>query len=638
MCGICGYIDFENTSRADIGILRRMAGTLFHRGPDDEGFFVHQNVGFGFRRLSIIDLKTGHQPISNEDETVVIIFNGEIYNFVELRKGLIRSGHIFKTRSDTEVLVHLYEDMGERLVDAINGMFAFAIWDGKNKKIFCARDRCGKKPFYYAYVNDRFIFASEPKAILANPFSDREISLNSLSKYLAYEYVPTPHTIYKDIKRLPPGHKLTLSLATKDMDIQQYWDFRFDKGPLTSPPMDEDYYCKNIRMLLKTAVHRRLVSDVPLGVFLSGGVDSTAVVSLMAEMVAPKQIKTFSIGFEEQSFDESSYARRVADIFGTTHHEKVLTAEDMLNIVDEVVSKSDEPFADASIMPTYLLSKFTREYVTVALGGDGGDELFAGYPTFKAHILANVYNKIPFLIRDKIIPYFINMLPVSDKNFSLDFQAKRFIYAAREKSELRNQMWLGSFNPQEQKNLFTEHALHSLEPKDVYSDIYTFCDNLRGLAEIDKIIYLYTKFYLPDDILTKVDRASMYNSLEVRSPFLDTDLIQFVNKIPWHLKIKGLSGKYIFKKAMEGKIPKFVTERRKKGFGIPVAKWIRGELKNRFLDAFSKKRIRQQGLFEYSYVKRLLDEHLSGKVDHRKKLWTLFMFQMWYGDWYSHKT
>jgi asparagine synthase (glutamine-hydrolysing) len=624
MCGITGIADLSGPVRPEI--LKRATDTLRHRGPDDESYYIPEPkaggaaVGFGFRRLSIIDLSGGRQPMSNEDGSVWIICNGEIYNHPELRRELEAKGHTFRTHSDIESLLHLYEEFGPDCVTKVNGMFAFAIWDAKNQTLLLARDRLGKKPLYYRATPARLIFGSEVKAVLMHPGCPRELDAANLSKYLAYEYVPSPHCIFKGINKLPAGHWLTWKNG--ETRLHRYWDIRFPKEKDDRP---EAEIAAELEERLKAAVRRRLISDVPLGVFLSGGIDSSSVVAMMAELMPPSQIKTFAIGFEEKSFDESAHARQVAKFFGTDHREQILQSRALLDMLPEVASFLDEPLADASIIPTYLLSKFTRQHVTVALGGDGGDELFAGYPTFQAHHLAGYY-KVPRAIHERVIRPLAELLPVSGDNLSFDFKVKRFLRGIGPRAEIRDQIWMGAFTPAEQRALLQGDA----PVVDAYDDIRAAERRCRSASRMERLIYLYCKFYLQDCILTKVDRASMACSLEVRAPFLDYTFVEFVNSIPFDLKLKGLTGKYILKKAMRHKLPPEILGRRKKGFGIPVAKWFRNELRGLMLDSLSEARIRQQGIFNPAEVTRLVNDHLRGAKDNRKQLWTLFIFQLWF--------
>ena len=627
MCGIAGYIHLDVSKAASAYIVKAMTDTLAHRGPDDSGLLVSGRVGLGHRRLSIIDLKTGRQPISNEDGSVTIVYNGEIYNFQELKDTLIEKGHRFKTHSDTEVIVHSYEEYGEDCVRRFNGMFAFAIWDSRSDRLFLARDRFGKKPLYYAAIDNQFIFASELKAVLKHPSTSRQIDMAALAKYLAYEYVPAPLSIFKDIRKLEPASRI--SIKGSDIRIDAYWDMKFeeDRG------LDPNQACERVGELLKRSVKRRLVSDVPLGVFLSGGIDSSAVVAMMTRLMSPKDIKTFSIGFKERSYDESSDARRVADYFGTDHHEETLEPDKMLEVLPNILNILDEPFADSSIIPTYLVSRFTRKYVTVALGGDGGDELFLGYPSFLAHKINSCLDMLPAGIKKIPLKILAGLIPITTGYMSLNFKAARFLRGMEFPEEARHQVWLGSFTPQDEKRLFLPIEGLDLSASSVYDISERFFRKASGLDRLSKASYIYIKTYMADDILAKVDRASMANSLEVRAPFLDIELAEFAATIPSGFKLKGLTSKWILKKALKDSLPGQTLAKAKKGFAVPVAKWLMEDLKGLLLDTFRKSKIEKEGIFDYNYINNLIGDYLKQRRDLRKEIWALFMFEMWYDRW-----
>jgi asparagine synthase (glutamine-hydrolysing) len=632
MCGITGYFGQGNKE-----ILEKMTNSLIHRGPDDQGFYIHDNLGLGHRRLSIIDLETGHQPITNEDKTVWLIFNGEIYNFKKLKERLIDQGHKFATRSDTETIVHSYEEEGMDFLSGLNGMFALALWDEKEKKLVLARDRLGQKPLYYSLIGQTLIFGSELKALLDHPVVKKELDLRSLAKYLIYEYVPAPHSIFKNIYKLGPGEYLVYQ--NNKLEIRKYWDIEFNLEPTTqnSKPQPKtqnlSYYLGELERKFEEAVKIRLMSDVPLGVFLSGGIDSTSI-AYYAQKNSSEKIKTFSIGFTDKSFDESKYARQAAKFLRSDHYEKILEPKDCLDLIPQVNSFLDEPLADASIIPTYLLSKFTREKVTVALSGDGGDELLMGYPTFQAHQLGRFYQYLPDFLKKGIISPLVNRLPASLNNISFDFKLKKFISGYDYPPEIRNQIWLGSFTPADFEKIFSPQVYQMIKSANHFDDIENYLELIKKEPLENRLIYLYLKNYLQDDILVKTDRASMANSLEARAPFLDYNLVEFVNSLPSQYKLRGWQTKYIFKKLLKDKIPKNIVYRPKKGFGMPVAKWIRNELKDFTLSLFEEKKIKEQGIFNYSYLNQLLKEHFSGRRDNRKLLWTLMIFQMWQERWF----
>jgi asparagine synthase (glutamine-hydrolysing) len=623
MCGICGVAGLPE--HVDQEVVFAMTATLAHRGPDDDGFFFDLQAGrdsaagLGFRRLSIIDLTTGHQPITNETETLHVICNGEIYNFKELRAGLQRRGHRFATNSDAEVIVHLYEEEGPRLVERLNGMFAFALWDSVQRRLLLARDRLGKKPLYYADVAGTVLFGSELKALLQHPACPRSIDPEALSCYLAFEYVPSPLSIFSGVKKLPAGHLLEWHAGRSD--VRSYWQPRIPPEP---PERSPQSWAADLREHLRESVRLRLVSDVPIGVFLSGGVDSSAIVATMAELVDPSAIKTFSIAFEERSFDESEYARLVAATYGTEHHEEVFTPSAMADALEPVVRTLDEPFADPSVLPTYLLSRFAHQSVKVALGGDGADELFAGYPTFAAHRVADLY-RLPSWLHRQLIQA-AGLLPVSTDNLSAEFKLKRFLSAARERPEVRDQLWLGALSHDDQRRVLIDQP--SVDPL-----TRLVSDSNGATRAADRLTLQYLRYYLEGDILPKVDRASMATSLEVRAPFLDFRLVEFALSIPGELKLRRMGGKRILKLALKDTLPKQVLRRPKKGFGIPISLWLKHDFRWLVDELLEPARLRSQGIFEPVAVGALVADHLAGRSDNRKALWTLLMFQLWYENY-----
>jgi asparagine synthase (glutamine-hydrolysing) len=575
------------------------------------------------RRLAIIDLVTGEQPVYNEDRGVAVILNGEIYNYRELRQDLEKRGHSFRSASDTEVLPHLWEEFGEQMVEHLNGMFAIALWDSHQRKLFLARDRFGEKPLYWGIFDNTLLFASEPKVLLAHPSVKGSLNLQALRQYLSFDYVPAPLSIYSGINKLPAAH--TLTLQSGKVETRCYWSLSYKtRQPIPS----EADAAEQLRDLLADSVRMRLVSDVPLGVLLSGGVDSSAITAL-AVRASSEPVKTFSISFAESSFDESSYARAVAKFLGTDHHEERLSANLAANLVGEIGSWMDEPFSDPSLVPTYLLSRFTRKHVTVALGGDGGDELFAGYPMYRGHRLAEIYAKVPALVRRGLVEPLVQMLPVKTKNLSFDYKATKFVAGTKYDRVARHHIWFGSFAPNEQEELLTPEVLRETD-SDIYRDARRLWDACDSTDMIERMQSVDTQLYLAEDILTKVDRASMAVSLEVRAPFLDPRVAEFAASLPSNYKLRGRKTKYILKRAVEDLVPPFVTSRGKKGFGVPVAEWLKGLLKPLARDLLSPERVRRAGVFDPSYVTRLQDEHERGVANHRKLLWTLLMFELWH--------
>lgn len=616
MCGIAGFWGKGNES-----VMRAMTATLDHRGPDFSGIFFDPKIslGLGHARLSILDLSSGaHQPFFSEDKRFVIIFNGEIYNFKSIRQDLIERGYgPFQTQGDTEVLLKAYQADGLACLSKLNGMFAFAIFDFDRNELFLARDRMGKKPLYIAQASGTLLFASELKAILKHPEFKSELNLNALNHYLTLDYVPTPISIFEGVEKLEGGHYLQIDFKG-NIKRGSFW------GPNFIPleiPFEEAK--EELDRLLAEATALRLVADVPVGIFLSGGLDSSAV-AYYAQKRAVNSIQTFSIGFNEKSYDERAYAQQVANLLGTKHHERILTANECIDLIPTVFSSLDEPFADPSILPTFLLAQFTRSKVTVALGGDGSDELLAGYPTFISEKIAPFLSWMPphmILGLQKMVKF----LPTSDKNISLDFKLRQLLKGFESSKRFRHSHWLGSFSISEKRNLWS---------KDLAIQI-PFQNGLRVIDEYasrnseQELIYMYLKTYLQDDILVKVDRASMLNSLEVRAPFMDVHVVNFLNSLPYEYKLKGLKGKHLLKETMRGKLPEDIIDRPKKGFGIPISLWLKNELKDLCNDLLSKDAIESQGLFDYKYVEMLKHNHFKSRQNNRKELWNLMVFQLW---------
>ena len=626
MCGITGWANLDSHAPPPAGardLLHSMCERMLHRGPDSEGLFVTTGAALGMRRLAIIDLVTGEQPVFNEDKSVAVILNGEIYNYRELRARLEKRGHLFRSASDTEVLPHLYEEYGDAMVRELNGMFAFALWDSRRRRLLIARDRFGEKPLYWGVFDKTLLFASEPKVLLAHPSVRPALNLNALRQYLSFDYIPAPLSIYEGINKLPAAHKLTLEDGK--VNVERYWRLSYKTA---EPVPSEKEAAAQLRELLADAVRMRLVSDVPLGVLLSGGVDSSTVAAL-AVRASSEAVKTFSISFAEASFDESAYARGVAKFLGTDHHEERLSANLAANLVSEIGAWMDEPFSDPSLVPTYLLSRFTRKHVTVALGGDGGDELFAGYPMYAGHRWAEIYKRVSPVLRHGIIEPLVRRLPVKTKNLSLDYKALRFVTGVKYETVARHHVWFGSFTPEEQEQLLTPQALAASDG-DIYADareIAAECDNDDLVTRMQSVD---TRLYLAEDILTKVDRASMAVSLEVRAPFLDPRVAEFAASLPSNYKLHGHKTKYILKQAVHDMLPPFVTRRGKKGFGVPVAEWLKVKLRPLARDLLSPERVRRAGVFNPEYIARLQDEHERGVANHRKLLWTLLMFELWH--------
>jgi asparagine synthase (glutamine-hydrolysing) len=622
MCGICGQMNFEASRPVSHEQLARMNQAIFHRGPDEDGFYEKAPVGLAMRRLSIIDLSTGRQPIRNEDGTVWVVYNGEIYNFPELRAELEAKGHTFITNTDTEVIAHLYEERGDDFVQRLNGMFAIALWDEARRRLLLVRDRLGVKPLYYYADGERLVFGSELKAILEADVP-REIDEDALAQYLALRYIPAPRTIFRGIHKLPPGHLLRAEAG--GVKVEAYWSLPEDTLAAARP---EAELVEELRALLEDAVKIRLIADVPLGVFLSGGVDSSAVVAMMAR--APGVVRTFSIGFTEKSYDELEFARLVANRFGTLHEELQVRPEP-LEILPHLARMYDEPFADSSSIPVWYVSRMARRSVKVALGGDGGDELFGGYETYAAFAVARLYRSLPAVLTEGLIPAVVRKLPVSDAKISFDYKAKRFVQWARRPPEEAHYGWTVTFDSAERDALLAEGVGRGSDPLLLFVEAFR---RFRGDDALARLMRLDTRIYMPDDILVKVDRMSMAHSLEVRTPLLDYRLVEWATRIPSRLKVRGLSKKRIFRNALRGVIPDRILDRKKAGFNVPMARWLRGELRDTLRDALSPGRVKAQGVFRSETVQRLLDDHEARRADYSRQLWSLLMFSLWHDRYY----
>ena len=621
MCGIAGFVDFwdrDQIEPVERGcLLKSMCDVIRHRGPDDDGFLLKPGVALGMRRLSIIDLAGGAQPISGEDGSVTIVFNGEIYNFQELRPELERRGHTFKTHSDTETIVHAYEEYGPDCVKHLRGMFALAIWNDKTRELYIARDRVGKKPLYYTVTpGQTIVFGSEIKSILEHPDVQREISLEAVDAYFTLGYVPDPLTIFRDIHKLPPGHYLTFSNGR--VRTQQYWDFNFEPAESRKP---EDY-TEELRSLLEESVRLRLISDVPLGAFLSGGIDSSTIVALMARQMN-QPVKTFSIGFHEDSYNELKYARLTAKKLGTDHHEFFVTPQ-ICDVIDELVWHFDEPFADPSAIPTYMVSKLARDHVTVALSGDGGDELFAGYTHYVVQQSRGAFSALPKALRAGVMRPLSYRLPHGAwgrnylHNISLD-PIDRYLDS------------LSYFTALTKKRLYTTEFQQALGTTDrVARSFRDYAGRVKTNEPLDQLLYIDGKTYLPGDILTKVDRMSMATSLEVRVPLLDHKLIDFVTKVPASLKLAGTETKHLLRRVARDLIPAEILDRPKQGFGIPLEQWINEQLRDQIRETLREPRTRQRGYVNSAYVDLILDEHHKGRRDHSFPLWGLLILELWH--------
>jgi len=618
MCGIAGFITREKNAptaeRADL--LDKMCRVITHRGPDEQGTVVTGRAALGMRRLSIIDLKSGQQPIYNEDGNLAIVFNGEIYNYRELKTKLEARGHKFKTNSDTETIVHAFEEFGADCVRHLRGMFAFAIWNKQDESLFIARDRVGKKPLFYALTAPgNFVFGSEMKVLLTHGEISPEIDFSALDAYLTFGYVPEEFCIFKNVQKLLPGHFLTFKRG--EIKTRKYWDFDYRK---VSDIKTEAEYVEILRDKIKESVKIRLISEVPLGAFLSGGVDSSSVVGMMSQILETP-VKTFSIGFNEDSFNELKFARVAAKHFQTEHHEFIVTP-DLVETIDELVWHFDEPFADSSALPTFMVSKMAREFVTVVLSGDGGDELFAGYTRYVVDRQRSAMAHLPPFVRK-------NLRAVSER-LPHGTKGKNYLYNISLDAIDRYIDSISQYNAVRKKSLYSKDLQSKLNGNSGVSRYRNIAAGVSTGNAIDNLLYLDSKTYLPADILTKVDRMSMAASLEARVPLLDHELIELVTQIPASLKMKGLETKYIFKKAMAGIVPPEILYREKQGFGVPIEEWINNQLRARIHETLLERRTLERGYFEKSYIQTLLDEHSKQRRDHSHALWILWMLELWH--------
>ena len=620
MCGITGFItkDRESDPQSGEELLRKMCESIRHRGPDEQGTVIEGRVALGMRRLSIIDVRSGQQPIFSSDGNLVVVFNGEIYNYIEIRTDLEARGHRFKTRSDTEVIVQAYQEFGASCLKLLRGMFAIAIWDFRLEELFLARDRVGKKPLYYGLSkNGDFVFGSELKTLLVHEGISRNVDLAALDAFVTFGYVPEEFCIFSDVHKLEPGCYLTV----KDGHLrkERYWDFEYSESTFRSEGELKDILFEK----LQDAVKVRLMSEVPLGAFLSGGIDSATIVALMSNL-SGTPVKTFSIGFEEDEYDELKYARLVSRRFKTDHHEFVVTP-DVVDIADEMVSHFDEPFADPSSLPTYMLAKLARQYVTVVLSGDGGDELFGGYSRYLTHNQRNIFSRLPANVRRLALRSFSNSLPhrAAGKNYlynvSLDY-IERYIDS------------ISHFNRPQRKQLYSKELISNLNGCFGKAERHfkTISEIVSSEDRTDKLLFLDSKTYLPGDVMTKVDRMTMANSLEARAPFLDQELVEFAMSIPVRFKIKVRDAKYILKKAMEGIVPSEILNREKQGFAVPIKLWMNEQLRDRIHGDLTDQKTLARGVFERSYIQTLLNEHSSGRRDHSYRLWLLWVLELWY--------
>jgi asparagine synthase (glutamine-hydrolysing) len=619
MCGICGTYSYGRDNPADAAVLQSMLQVITHRGPDDQGVYLNGPVGLGMRRLSIIDLAGGKQPIANEDGSVVVVFNGEIYNYRELAAQLRQRGHVLTTASDTEVIVHLYEDFGDSCVDHLRGMFAFAIWDERRQRLLLARDRLGIKPLYYAEAGGQIVFGSEIKAILPHPHVDAALDLEALGNFLSLKYVPAPQTMFAGIAALPPG--FTLACDRHGPVTRAYWDVPFTDQPFIA--RSEDEYAEELTALLRDSVRSHLVSDVPFGAFLSGGIDSSTIVALMSEFLQ-QPVKTFSVGFAgaDAAFSELPYARMVADRYHTDHHEVIVGPQDFIDLAETLVWHLDQPIADDAVLANYMVARLAAQHVKMVLTGEGGDELFAGYARYSGERLSQVFRALPPPARELA-------LAASNRVPGLR-RPKIALYALCQVDEAaRFANWFPLFNRDMRAELLAEAPQNQLAPDSAEHVFRRQLGYTQATNSLNRMLYLDTKLWLPDDLLARGDKTSMAVSLEARVPLLDHTLVEFAARLPPNLKLRGLTRKYLLRKVSRSWLPSEIIDRKKKGFPFPLSGWFRREARSFVRDLLSPSTIRRRGLFDPRFVQQLLDEHETGAANHGSLLWGLLGVELW---------
>ena len=622
MCGIAGVVYTEAQASVDRGLVERMCESMRHRGPDGAGYVLKGSIGLGMRRLAVIDLVSGDQPIYNEDESIVVVFNGEIYNFQELREMLQGRGHRFRTCSDTEVIVHLYEEYGEACVERLRGMFAFALWDSNEDKLVLARDRLGVKPLYYYSDPQGLRFGSEIKAILQDRSVPRLVNLDGIDQMFTWGFMIPPATCFQGVRELPPACLLTCVRGR--INITRYWDLHF----AVAQPYDEESACEDLLRMLREAVRIRMISDVPLGAFLSGGIDSSLIVALMSEF-SERPVKTFSIGFDEPTFSELPWARQVAEQYRTEHHEFVVKP-DVPDILPKLVRHHDTPFYDSSAIPTYYLSQMARQHVTVALSGDGGDELFAGYNVYLAAKAARLYQRVPRWARERVLAPLCKYVPESTRYINTGRVVREFTHAAALDPDARYARWASKVKAETRAQLYADPYLVS---RLSYSDGRAFSDLLQsqeGTGELARLLYLDTKGELPGDILVKIDRMSMATSLEVRSPLLDHPLFEFAASLPDRAKLKGWTTKFLLRKVASRYLPSNLLKRRKHGFSVPLDRWFRHELSSYVQEVLLDPLTQSRQYFRQEMVKQMLRSHMEGKIGYGREIWLLLTFEIWH--------
>jgi asparagine synthase (glutamine-hydrolysing) len=623
MCGIVGIIERDLERPVPAGDVERMVRTLNHRGPDEEGSVLLPGVGLAMRRLSIVGIAGGQQPFANEDGTMQVVANGEIYNFPDVKRELIARGHTFRSRSDVEVLVHAYEEYGESFLTRIRGMFALALWDARTRTLIAARDRAGEKPLYYTQTPHGLRLASEIKALLSRPEVDRTLDVEALDQFLTYEYVIAPRTIFKSIRKLPPAHYLVY--RNGEVTIRQYWD----AADVAVREWTDEDAVETLRETLGRAVRSQMMSDVPLGLFLSGGIDSSAVGVMLRDAPGGSDVSSFSMGFDDGSYNELPYARQVAQICGTKHHEGTVTP-DVAGLFDRLIVHLDEPFADVSLFPTFLVSQMAREHVKVVLTGDGGDELFGGYDAYQAEALARKWEGVLPNRVTRAADRILGMVPPTDRKKGMVNKAQRFVDGlAHAPSSIAHYRWMTFLGPEQKSRLYAPRFQEALVASDVYEPVRSALGRAGGDDLLNRQLYADLCVYLADDILVKVDRMSMATSLETRAPFLDVDVMELAFSMPGHLKVRDGRRKFVVKEALRGLLPDAILNRQKEGFSIPIKQWLRKDLRPMMERLLAPGRLAARGFVDPGETRRMMDEHCSGSANHAHVLFSLMVFERW---------
>jgi asparagine synthase (glutamine-hydrolysing) len=623
MCGIVGIVERDLARPVPPGAVERMVQTLHHRGPDEEGAINIPGVALAMRRLAIVDLAGGQQPLSNEDGTIHMVANGEIYNFESVKQELIAKGHRFRSRVDVEVIVHGYEEWGPQFLSRLKGMFALAVWDSRTKTLLAARDRAGEKPLYYATTPEGLLLGSEIKAILARPDVDRTLDLEALDQFLTYEYVIAPRTIFSSIRKLPPAHYLLY--RDNQVSVHRYWD----AADVRVREWSDEHAADALREALGRAVNSQMMADVPVGVFLSGGIDSSTIAVLMQKETAGERVRSFSMGFDDGSYNELPYAREIAALCGTQHIEGTVTP-DVHELFDRLVVHLDEPFADVSLFPTFMVSQMAREHVKVVLSGDGGDELFGGYDAYEAQALAAKWGSLAPGSAVRAMDTLLEAVPPTAKKKGLVNKTRRFVAGlAGAPADIEHYRWMTFLSSDAKRRLYTRRFQDALITSDVYEPVRSALRRAGGDDLLNRQLYADLCIYLADDILVKVDRMSMATSLETRAPFLDVDVMELAFSMPGHLKIRDGERKFVLKQALRGRVPDTILKRKKEGFSIPMKNWLRKELAPLMESLLSEERVNVRGLMEPGEVRKLMDQHKTGRANHAHVLFSLMVFERW---------